>query len=97
MRRFHLNFNTVKRALVAIVLLTLLSVMSAHYWKLKAWRDLRHTLVPPEMHTFSISEMMGSTNVFEVVKPNVSTILMEPANPFSLVSVKEYINCKVGT
>ncbi|CAL8118841.1 unnamed protein product [Orchesella dallaii] len=42
----------------------------------------RHVPYQSKLKKFSITEMMGSTDVFEVVKPNENTVILEPSVPF---------------
>lgn len=70
-----------------VVTLGVLGLLYFTSWKwsyYKEWRAIQRSLLfkVTKKRTFSIAELMGPTNVEEVVKPNKSTILMEPSMPF---------------
>lgn len=71
--------------LVTVLSLFLLCALYISVWR---WNDLKKSLLKSKQSKkFSVAELMGSTNVVEVVQPNVSTIILEPSMPFLKVHI----------
>lgn len=71
------------KTLIGIAMLSLLVFVL--YFSLRRWNGfnrLSGVRALKKKQKFSIAELMGSSNVFEVVKPNLSTILSQPSIPF---------------